>query len=181
MALPNERILGFPVLAQDPQNLNPCFLAIGDNEKRKRFWDELSQSKQLASILAPSACISPHTEIGRNVFIGNFVHIGPEAIIGENTIINTGAIIEHEVRIGDHSHIGPRAVISGRSTIGSLTFVGVGATIKDSIRIGSNIVIGAGAVVVSDLSEPGIYAGCPAKLLRSEPVCYISPSFETRT
>ena len=164
--MPNETILGFPALPNIPQKMANCFLAIGDNEKRKLLWDEFNQSQILDPIIAPSALISTYAEIGRNVFIGNLVHIGPEANIGHNTIINTGAIIEHEVIIGDHSHIGPRAVISGRSTIGSLTFIGVGAIVKDSVHIGSNIVIGAGSVVVENISKPGIYIGCPAKLLR---------------
>lgn len=164
--MPNEKILGFPALPNYPQDMAHSFLAVGDNGMRKLLWEELHQSQKLSSIIAPSALMSLNSQIGRNVFIGNLTHIGPEARIGNNTIINTGSIIEHEVIVGDHSHIGPRAVISGRSTIGSLTFIGVGATVKDSIHIGSNIVIGAGAVVVKNLSEPGVYAGCPAKLLR---------------
>ncbi len=166
MAMPREEILGFPVVPDYPQDMARCFLSVGDNKKRKMYWEEFSQSQKLDPIIAPSALISTQTQIGRNVFIGNLAHIGPEAKIGHNTIINTGAIIEHEVMVGDHSHVGPRTVISGRSTIGSLTMIGVGAIVKDSIHVGSNIVIGAGAVVVKNLSEPGIYVGCPAKLLR---------------
>lgn len=165
-ALPNEKILGFPALPDHPQHMTHCFLALGDNEKRKLLWEEFNESQKLHPIIAPSALISPHVQIGRNVFIGNLSHIGPEAKIGHNTIINTGSIIEHEVIVGEHSHIGPRSVISGRSMIGSLTFIGVGAIVKDSIHIGSNIIVGAGAVVVENLLEPGIYVGCPAKLLR---------------
>ena len=38
------------------------------------------------------------------------------------------------------------------------------------ITIGEGAVIGAGAVVTRDITEPGIYAGNPARLLRSLPV-----------
>jgi len=34
------------------------------------------------------------------------------------------------------------------------------------VSICDDVVIGAGAVVTSDITEPGIYAGNPAKLLR---------------
>jgi UDP-N-acetylbacillosamine N-acetyltransferase len=162
MARADEKILGFPVLPETAESCGPFFLAIGDNQKRKILWDEWRE-KNLSSIVSSSALICPHAQIGRNVFVGNLAHIGPEVRIGHNTIINTGAIVEHEVVIGDHCHIGPRAVISGRSKIGSLTFIGVGAVVKDSINISSNIVVGAGAVVVKDLTEPGVYVGCPAR------------------
>ncbi len=161
----NEKILGFPVQPFLPEPMDNCFIAIGDNGKRKSVWEALRSSKKLDPIIARTALVSPYAEIGRNVFIGNLAHIGPEAKVGHNTIVNTGSIIEHEVVVGDHCHIGPKAVISGRCKVGNLVFLGVGATVKDSIHIGSNIIIGAGAVVVKDLTEPGIYVGCPAKLL----------------
>lgn len=157
-----ERILNFPVCVQSPVEISQGFIAIGDNQARKQLWLQL-QSKNLITIISPSAQNSMFSKIGRNVLIANLAHVGPEASIGDNSIINTGAIIEHEVRIGDHCHIGPNAVISGRSRLGDQVFIGVGAVVKDNISIASNIVVGAGAVVVQDLHEPGIYVGCPAK------------------
>lgn len=158
-----EKILGFSALVALPHGLCYSFVAVGNNRKRRAFWESLDNPFALQSILSPLASISRFASIGANVFIGPFAHIGPEAVIGENTIVNTGAIVEHEVQIGSHSHIGPNASISGRCSIGSEVFIGVGATVKDSIRIGSHIVVGAGAVVVQDLLEPGTYIGCPAK------------------
>ena len=43
--------------------------------------------------------------------------------------------------------------------------VGTNATILP-VSIADHVVIGAGAVVTRDLTEPGIYAGNPARLLR---------------
>jgi len=44
--------------------------------------------------------------------------------------------------------------------------LGAGATVRDGRCIGDDIVIGAGAVVVSDLIQPGVYVGVPAKSLQ---------------
>ena len=49
--------------------------------------------------------------------------------------------------------------------IGSRVSIGSNATILP-VSICDDVVIGAGAVVTSDITEPGIYAGNPAKLLR---------------
>jgi acetyltransferase-like isoleucine patch superfamily enzyme len=46
--------------------------------------------------------------------------------------------------------------------------VGTNATILP-VTICDHVVIGAGAVVTRDISEPGIYAGNPARLIRRLP------------
>lgn len=163
-ALANERIFGFPVLKERSTINDPIFLAIGDNLKRKEMLQTL-RPINLVSILSSIAHLGRGANIGKGCFIGNYCHIGPDVVIGKNTIINNAAIIEHESRVGEHCHIGPNATISGRCNIGDLVFIGVGATIKDKITICPNVKIGAGATVVHDIKEPGVYIGCPAKLM----------------
>jgi acetyltransferase-like isoleucine patch superfamily enzyme len=51
------------------------------------------------------------------------------------------------------------------TTIGSRVSLGSNATILP-VRICDDVVIGAGAVVTKDITQPGIYAGNPARLLR---------------
>ncbi len=48
-------------------------------------------------------------------------------------------------------------------TVGRDTFIGAGATIVNGVSICGGVIIGAGAVVVRDVTEPGTYAGVPAK------------------
>jgi acetyltransferase-like isoleucine patch superfamily enzyme len=49
--------------------------------------------------------------------------------------------------------------------IGSHVSIGTNATILP-VNICDHVVIGAGSVVTKDITEPGIYAGNPARLLR---------------
>ncbi len=161
----NEAIYGFRVLKDWPISDQPCFVAIGDNNTRKAKLMEL-QGKTIISVVSDTARIGLQVRIGHGCFVGNFSHIGPEAEIGEGTIINTGAVIEHEVQIGAYCHIAPNAAISGRSKLGDLVFVGTGASVIDRISICSGVVVGAGAVVVNDITEPGVYVGCPARKIK---------------
>jgi len=50
--------------------------------------------------------------------------------------------------------------------IGSHVSIGTNATILP-VRITDHVVVGAGSVVTKDLLEPGIYAGNPARKIRS--------------
>jgi sugar O-acyltransferase (sialic acid O-acetyltransferase NeuD family) len=159
-----EVIAGFPVFREEKEG-DLFFLAIGDNYKRAEKFRSM-RDRQPISILSKTSHIGSRATILQGVFVGNFVHIGPESVIGPNSIINNGAVVEHEVQIGAYCHVGPNATISGRSKLGDFVFVGAGATIIDSINICSDVMIGAGSVVVKNISEPGVYVGCPAKKIK---------------
>ena len=161
-AVENETLYGFPVVKDYPVGDSPCFIAIGDNGKRMAKASELSQLS-LVSVISIKANVGIKAKIDSGCFVANFCHIGPEATIGKGTILNTASIIEHEVHVGGYCHIGPNATVSGRCIIGNSVFVGVGATIKDYVTICSNVIIGAGATVVRDITEPGVYVGCPVR------------------
>lgn len=164
--LENESILGVEgkalstLLEQDE-----LVLAIGDNTKRKIFYNSHSSRVSKAKI-HPQAYIGHSVEIGKGTCVFPNASLHALAVVGVNCIINTGAIVEHESTIGNHSHIAVGAMVCGRVSIGESCFVGAGAVVKDQISLCNNVCIGAGAVVVKNIIEPGVYVGNPAKLLK---------------
>jgi len=89
-----------------------------------------------------------------------------------STIIKKGAKIDSHVNIGHNSYIGKNTVIAlgsilgGSTIIGKNCMVGLGAIIRNGTSICDNVIIGQGSNVVSDIKEPGIYMGSPAKLFK---------------
>jgi acetyltransferase-like isoleucine patch superfamily enzyme len=67
-------------------------------------------------------------------------------------------------------HGGPAGAPTGwkGTTIGNRVSIGSNATILP-VEICDDVVIGAGAVVTKAITKPGVYAGNPARLLRSLP------------
>lgn len=121
--------------------------------------------------------------IGDNCFIGPFTEIQKDVRIGNHTKIQSHSFICELVTIGDHCFIGHGVMFindlfdSGgpamgdktkwkTTTIGCNVSIGSNATILP-VTICDHVVIGAGAVVTRDIYEPGVYAGNPAKKLRS--------------
>ncbi len=121
--------------------------------------------------------------IGSNCFIGPFVEIQKDVVIGDNTKVQSHAFICELVSIGHDCFIGHGVMFindvfsSGgpargdrskwKSTlIGNHVSLGSNATILP-VSICDHVVIGAGSVVTKDITEPGIYAGNPAKKIRS--------------
>jgi acetyltransferase-like isoleucine patch superfamily enzyme len=120
--------------------------------------------------------------IGDNTFVGPFVEIQRNVKIGVSCRIQSHTFICELVEIGDRCFIGHGVMFindlfSGggpargdqsrwRSThIGNDVSIGSNATILP-VSVCAGTVIGAGAVVTKDITEPGIYAGNPAKLIR---------------
>ncbi|HEY6152309.1 MAG TPA: acyltransferase [Candidatus Udaeobacter sp.] len=123
-------------------------------------------------------------EIGDDTFVGPFVEIQRGAKIGKRCRIQSHAFICDLVTIGDDCFISHGAMFINdlfgnggpagdprlwRPTkIGSHVSIGTNTTILP-VEICDHAVIGAGAVVTKDVTEPGIYAGNPARLLRPLP------------
>ncbi len=120
--------------------------------------------------------------IGDETFVGPFVEIQRDVTIGKRCRIQSHAFICELVTIGDDCFISHGAMFINdlfeqggpakgkrelwRSTkLGNHVSVGTNATILP-VTICDNVVIGAGAVVTKDITEPGIYVGNPARLLR---------------
>lgn len=121
--------------------------------------------------------------IGENTFIGPFVEIQKNATIGKNCRIQSHSFICELVTIGDNCFIshgvkfvndkfihgapagGDKSLWSS-THIGNHVSIGTNATVLP-VKIIDNVVIGAGSVVTKDILEPGVYAGNPAKFIRS--------------
>jgi acetyltransferase-like isoleucine patch superfamily enzyme len=121
--------------------------------------------------------------IGDGSFVGPFVEIQRDVTIGKRCRIQSHAFICELVTIGDDCFISHGAMfindlfsIGGpakgrrdlwRSTrIGNGVSIGTNATILP-VTICDGVVVGAAAVVTKDISKSGIYAGNPARLVRS--------------
>lgn len=117
------------------------------------------------TVVAPTANVDPRASIGPGTVVMHGAIVNTLAGIGAHSVINTGAIVEHHVEIGENVFVGPGAVLCGRVRVGSDAFIGAGAVINPGLSICGGAVIGAGSVVTRDITEPGTYAGVPARKL----------------
>ncbi len=121
-------------------------------------------------------------EIGNDCFIGPFVEIQKDVKIGERTKVQSHAFVCELVTIGNDCFIGHGVMFINdlfseggpargdknkwkSTTIGNHVSIGSNATILP-IEICDHVVIGAGSVVTKNISEPGIYAGNPARKIK---------------
>jgi acetyltransferase-like isoleucine patch superfamily enzyme len=120
--------------------------------------------------------------IGDHSFVGPFVEIQKGVRIGRRCRIQSHAFICELVEIGDDCFVSHGAMFINdlfdtggpaggdrnlwkETRIGNHVSIGTNATILP-VKICDRVVVGAGAVVTKDITEPGIYVGNPARLLR---------------
>ena len=121
-------------------------------------------------------------EIGDNCFVGPFVEIQKNVSIGARTRVQSHSFICEYVSVGEDCFIshgvkftndtfstgGPargNKSLWRETRIGNKVSIGTNATLLP-VSVCDDVVIGAGAVVTRDITEPGIYAGNPARKLR---------------
>jgi acetyltransferase-like isoleucine patch superfamily enzyme len=115
--------------------------------------------------------IGPFVEIQRGVSIGDRTKVQSHAFICEMVIIGSDCFIGHGVMFVNDlfqsgGPAGGRRELWRPTQIEHHVSIGSNATILP-VRICAGTVIGAGSVVTRDIDEPGVYAGNPARFLRS--------------
>ncbi|MFN9451321.1 MAG: acyltransferase [Rubrivivax sp.] len=120
--------------------------------------------------------------LGDGCFVGPFVEIQKGVRIGARTKVQSHSFICELVTIGEDCFVGHgvmfvndlfrtggpargRRELWAATHIGNRVSIGSHATLLP-VKVCDDVVIGAGAVVTHDITEPGIYAGNPALLLR---------------
>ena len=148
---------GFPVLGNSIdciENINEYvyFVAIGNNAKRKVWFDKLKKRNlSLINVIDKSALVSHAASIGEGCFIGKLAILNHGSSVGDNCVINTRALIEHGCHVMDHVNVSTNATLNG-----------------DVIcEEGSFVLVGSGAVVVKDVKPHTTVVGVPAKEIRS--------------
>lgn len=142
--------------------------SIGTGRIRKQVMERVLANPHLR----PAALIDPAAIVGRNVQIGQGsvvcagVVLTVSVHLAEHTIVNLNCTIGHDVVLEPYCTVHPGSNLSGRVHVGACTDIGTGTKIIQGLAVCSGCTLGAGTVVVRDITEPGTYAGVPARRIK---------------
>ena len=172
---------GVKVVFGDWEALRPILEANQDKiadmvveSDRRNSGIPLLDTKNLRARIEPGAIIREQVEIGDGavIMMGAILNIG--AVVGEATMIDMGAVLGGRATVGRHCHIGAGAVLAGVIEPASATpviiedevLVGANAVVIEGVHVGRGAVVAAGAVVIEDVPENAVVAGCPARIIK---------------
>ena len=159
-----------PILEQNADRIADLVI---ENDRRNSAVP-LLDLKEIPARIKPGALIREHVTIGRNavIMMGAILNIG--AVVGEGTMIDMGAVLGGRATVGNNCHVGAGAVLAGVIEPASATpviveddvLIGANAVIIEGVHIGRGAVVAAGAVVIEDVPENAVVAGCPARVIK---------------
>ncbi|MBZ7964600.1 acetyltransferase [Campylobacter sp. 2457A] len=142
------------------------FIAIGNNQLRKDFFEKVSQSGfKIVNLIHPSAIISPSAFIKEDagILIMPYVVVNARAKISKGVVLNTSSVIEHECEIGEFSHISVGAKCAGNVKIGKNCLLGINSCVLPNLSLADDSILGGGSTLIKSQNEKGVFVGVPAR------------------
>jgi acetyltransferase EpsM len=120
------------------------------------------------TLIHPKAYFNPEmTKIDSGTLLAAYSQLSPDVELRKNSILLANSFVGHNSVVGEHTHLATNAVVGGYISIGKFCHIGSNSTIREKVYIRDFVLIGAGSVVISDCERSRIYAGNPARFLRS--------------
>jgi sugar O-acyltransferase (sialic acid O-acetyltransferase NeuD family) len=142
-------------------------IAVANSRDRYDITQKLPKETKYFTWVHPTALIMDNNiKIGEGSFIGAYSILTTNIIIGKHSILNRGNHIGHDCEIGDYFSAMPGSIVSGNVKIYDLVYIGNNSSIREKLSIHSMVTIGMNSSVVKPINEPGIYAGCPVKIIK---------------
>ena len=161
-----------PILEANAERIADCVV---END-RCNSGVPLLDLKGIKARIEPGAIIREKVEIGENavIMMGAILNIG--AVIGEGTMIDMGAVLGGRATVGKRCHIGAGTVLAGVVEPASATpviveddvLIGANAVVIEGVHVGRGAVVAAGAVVIEDVPDYAVVAGCPARVIKTK-------------
>ncbi|TAF34976.1 MAG: hypothetical protein EAZ57_01990 [Cytophagales bacterium] len=173
----NDRVKNIPVLGGLDAVIKDFHaglfeqIAVGVGYKHLVFKQDLinnfiQEKIPLANIIHPTAYIDSSAHLGVGIFVLPRCVVDAGVTLGDGVLLNTGVCVAHDTTIGPCSFIAPAAALAGFIQLGERCFVGTNSTLIDNLTIISDTRIGAGAVVTTNINQPGLYVGMPARKIK---------------
>jgi sugar O-acyltransferase (sialic acid O-acetyltransferase NeuD family) len=153
---PDARVLAIPGSPNSYRSRKETIQGLGIAEDR------------FATVIHPSAKVSPLASIGSNVLIMAGVVITSNALIGSHTCILPNTVIHHDVVVGDWALIGSNVTIAGNTVVEENCYIGSGSSVMNNLLVGSGALIGLGSNVINNVAADTRIVGNPAHEIRKK-------------
>lgn len=138
-------------------------LAFGSPElKRKIVSIMKAKGAQFASVIHPTALLSPFAHYGEGLIMFPYSKLSCNSTVGEFVTI-LASPIGHDTVIGDYTVISGGCNIVRNVVIGNDVFLAAGVSIAQDLHVGDNSYIGLGSVVLKDVAPGSKMFGNPAR------------------
>lgn len=173
--LAGTEVAGTPVLGggESACELGPtrvvlCLGSVRDPLTRLRVARRLGlPAERYATFVHPSVEVSTDSAIGQgSVLLAQSV-LTAAVRIGAHVAVMPRVVLTHENVVEDYATLASGVCLAGGVRVGRGAYLGAGALVREYVRIGAGSVVGMGSVVLRDIPPGQVWAGNPARRLRT--------------
>lgn len=135
---------------------------------RKRIVRRLNlPASRFATVVHPQASVAASAEVGCGSVLLATVVVTSGARVGDHVAVMPGCVLAHDCRVGDFATLACGVRLSGGVRVDEGAYIGAGALIREDRRVGAWSLVGMGAVVLDDVPPGEVWAGVPARRIRT--------------
>ena len=139
-----------------------------DFTSKKRIVRRLElPAERYATLIHPTAVLPASCRVGEGTVMLAGVVATTDVEIGAHVAVMPQATFTHDVRLDDFVTVGAGAGLAGTVQVREGAYLGSGCLILENRVIGPWALVGMGAIVTRDVPGGEVWAGTPARFLRS--------------
>lgn len=139
-----------------------------DYTSRRRLVERLAVSAtRYATIVHPAAIVPRAAELGPGTVVLATVVLTCGIRVGAHVALMPGVVLTHDDVVADYATFGSGVRLAGGVHVGEGAYLGAGALVREHRTIGAWSLLGMGSVLTKDLPEGEVWAGVPARKVRS--------------
>ncbi|XVU29467.1 acetyltransferase [Actinoplanes sp. CA-054009] len=162
-------ILGFVELARDMDAA--VVVCVGNPRNftaRRSIVQRLGlPEERYATVVHPLASVGAGSTIGPGTVLLAGTVLTADVTVGSHVAVMPQAVLTHDDRVGDYCTIASGVRLGGSAVLDEEAYVGSGALIREGVKVGARSLVGMGSVVLHDVPAGEVWAGNPARLIRS--------------
>jgi sugar O-acyltransferase (sialic acid O-acetyltransferase NeuD family) len=160
---------GMEETARHPEaQLVICTGSPRDYDSRRRLMERLALPRErYARVVHPSASVAGTATVGRGSVLLAGVVVTAAARIGDHVAIMPQVVVTHDDVVEDFCTVASGVRLGGGVRLARGAYVGAGALIREGVTVGPGALVGMGAVVTKDVPAGEVWAGNPARPLRT--------------
>lgn len=143
---------------------------------RRRIVERLGlPEERYATVVHPAAEIGAGSVVGPGSVLLAGVVLTADVTVGSHVAVMPQAVLTHDDRVGDHVTVASGVRLGGAAVLETGAYVGAGALVREGVTVGAWSLVGMGSVVLRDVPPGEVWAGSPARFLRSAKLEELTP------